>query len=247
MLDDDDAPTPLIPTVSSDLAILSNIETVVVIPLSMKIILDSVDKTVSGSIKVEYPQLTNEEESNEDYDEDTQLYSAVSREANSKLYQTADIAIYKLNARPALAVVVPHFTNPIVEKVVAAQLVKLPVENAHWIILAPCVLNNGVSLCRLDAGNLFTFVPKVQPPHFITGIGAAVVSELAGHSKVGECNTLILNAEGHPGYEKVDADSLMEAAEVAGEYLVKSKTDYIKKLSHSVRKINSSATSGMYI
>lgn len=212
----------------------------------MKIVLDSVEKAVCGSISVEYPQLANEEENNEDYDEDEQLYSAVTRAAGSKTYQSAEIPVYKLGTL-ALAVVVPHFTNPIVEKLIGGQLAKLPVDNANWIVLAPCVLNNGVSLCRLDTGTLFSIVPKVQPPHFITGIGAAVVSELASQSKLEKCNTLILNAEGHPGYEKVDADSLMDAAEVVGDYLVKSKTDYLKKLSQSVRKINSGATSGMYI
>lgn len=235
------------PTVSLSYTSTDSIDTVVVVPQSIKVVLDNVSKSAVGSIKVEYPQLTTDDNQNEEYDEDEQLYSAVSKEANLKTYQSADIAVYRLEGQRALAVVVPHFTNPIVEKVVAHELGKLPVDSANWIILAPCVLNNGVSLSKLAAGSLFDNVPKVQPPHFITGIGAAVVSELATLNRLEKCNTLILNAEGHPGYEKVDADSIMDAAEVASEYFVKSKADYIKKLSQSVRKINSSATSGMYI
>lgn len=217
----------------------------------MRVILDSVSKKdVAGSIKVEYPHLSTESDQNEEYDEDEQLYSALNREANSRKYHAADIPIYVMGPEGAgLALVVPHFTNPIAEKLVAAEIAKLAPRRSNWIVLAPCVLNNGTSLCRLDLGTQFDHVPRLQPPHFITGIGGAVVSELAKLNGLEHCNVLVLNAEGHPGYEKIDADSIMDAVEVIGTNLVGKlvKSDYIKKMSQSVRKINSAATSGMYI
>lgn len=217
----------------------------------MKVILDSAGpKQIHAHIRVEYPQLKTETDHEDEYDEDEQLYTAVRVEANARKYQSPEIPVYLLQPElPVLAVVVPHLTNPIAEKLVAAEVAQLAPETSSWHILAPCVLNNGTSLSRLDVGEEFAQVPKLQPPHFITGIGAAVVSELAKKGGDKNLGVLVLNAEGHPGYEKVDADSIMDAAEVIGEGLVgkSAKPDYIKKLSQNVRKINSASTSGMYI
>lgn len=226
----------------------------VVLPQSIKVVLDCVaDRKPAGSIKVEYPQLEAENDENEEYDEDEQLYSAVNREATSRKYQSAEIAVFSLAAAAdsgeSLALVVPHLTNPIAEKLVAAQVAKLALDGAQWIVLAPCPLNNGTSLSRLDVGGRFSEVPALQPPHFITGIGAAVVGELAQQKRLDSTSVLVLNAEGHPGYEKIDADSIMDAVEVIGAQVVgsASRNSYIRKVSQGVRKINSAATSGMYI
>lgn len=222
---------------------------IVILPLLMKVILDTVkNKKIAGEIEVSYPQLATETEQKEEYDEDEQLYSALSSEATARKYLLPSIQIYSLSAEgPVLGIVVPHLTNPIAEKKLAQEITQIGGKNTQWKLLAPCVLNNGTSLCRLDVGSEYSEVPKLEPPHFVTGISAAVVSELAHQQRFANVSVLVLNAEGHPGFEKVDADSIMDAAELVASTFTPDRAGYIKSLSQNVRRINSAATSGMYI
>lgn len=250
-LDDEDIETPLVPEISVKIHELleTSPRLIIIVPLLMKVILDTVkNKQIAGKIEVSYPQLATETEQKEEYDEDEQLYSALSNEATARKYQLPSIQIYNLSAEePVFGIVVPHLTNPIAEKVLAQELARIGGKNTQWKLLAPCVLNNGTSLCRLDVGSELGEVPKLEPPHFVTGISAAVVSELAHQQQLHNVSVLVLNAEGHPGFEKVDADSIMDAAELVASTFTPDKTSYIKTLSQNVRRINSAATSGMYI
>lgn len=249
--EDENTEPPLIPQVKSNFTIPKPVEEVFVLPKSVAVILECVAKETVGSVTVTYPQLELERESPEEFDEDEQLYTAVNKEALQRKYQSADIPVYQFGKNGSiLGVVVPHFVNSIAEKLVAKEIALWATGSAMWFAVAPCQLNNGHSLCKLDLNkDVFPAVPQLQPPHFITGIGAAVISALAKDDKLANASALVLNAEGQPGFEKVDADSIMDAAEALGRYLVgkATKDGYLKKLSQTVRKINSTATSGMYV
>lgn len=209
------------------------------VPKTLAIVVDAISgKKEAGAITVRYPQVQNTAAEDE-YDEEEQLYSAVG-DLTLQKSQATDIPLFYTGT--TLFVVVPHFPNAIAYNLVAKEIAKLPAKS--WLTLAPCMLNNGQTVCRLDASDRFAEVPLLQPPHYITGISAALISALDDLSSTG---VLVLNAEGHPGFEKVDADSIMDAAEVLAGSFTEDKVAYIKKLSQTVRKLNSSATSGMYI
>ncbi|QWU90332.1 hypothetical protein CA3LBN_004693 [Candidozyma haemuli] len=250
--DEPDSP-PLVPEVTTSLNTSDLPETIVIVPKNIGVVLELVpNKNVVGHIAVEYPQL-KDIVPNEEYDEDSQLYSAVNFEALGRKFKAEQIPIYSFGENGSgFAIIIPHFMNPIAENKVASEIIKLGTTITSWIALAPSPLNNGTSLCRLDIASsvdAFKQVPTIKPPHYTTGIVAAVTSRLFQTRQLGNANVLVLNAEGHSGFEKVDADSVMDAAELIGGYLVgkQGKASYIKQLSAHVRKINSGLTSGMYL
>lgn len=252
MQDEDEVKEPpLIPEINRTFTVPPQVEQVIVVPKSVGVILEGVTKKTLGFVTVKYPQLATETEAEDEYDEDEQLYHAVNKGALQRKYEEAEIAVYQFGLQDTvLGVVVPHFVNSIAEKLVAKEIAAWASASAQWFVAAPCLLSNDHSMCRLDLStDVFANVALLQPPHFITGIGAALVAELAKEDKLKNVGALVLKAEGQPGYEKVDADSIMDAAEALLRYLVgkPNKDAYVKSLSQSVRKINSGATSGMYI
>lgn len=229
-----------------------DITAVVVVPKTVSVILDQVkSRKVVGSLEIDFPLASADVADAAEYDEDEQLYQAMAAEANRRKYPKKSISVFLLRENsPVLGVIVPHFANPIVERVVADAISAKLTKVGSWIVLSPCLLNNGISVCRLDLGSpLFTSVPTVQPPHFISGIGAAVISSLRSRDLLLNAGSLVLNAEGHPGFEKVDAESIMQAAAIVAPYLVEEKDvkKFLAGLSLEVRRLNSAVTSGMYI
>lgn len=246
MLNDEDEcmTEPPIPQVETHLDQQIGFENVLVVPKSMKVVFQPLDLTPCGKIAISYPQLA-QTQSPDEYDEDEQLYSAVNEVASKHKYPNEDISLFTLKS--TLYICVPHFVNSITEKLVADAIVLLAESAGLWLLLAPCQLNNGTTIARLDLPDLkFLQVPQLQPPHVVTGVGAAVVSALAKKGLLKRVDTLVLNAEGHPGLEKVDADSVMDAA---GEVyrLLGLGDSALDNLSKIVRKLNSANTSGMYI
>lgn len=243
---------PLIPQVTSNLKTQASFDHVLVIPSTMSDIVLTLPTTLVGHISVKYEQLESAETEGE-FDEDEQLYSAARLDASRRKYPDVEIPFYEISEprqKSVLAIVVPHSINAIAEKEIASVIVALAPSAETYITLAPCQLNNGVSINRLDLStDIFQEVPLIRPPHFITGIGASVVSALSKENKTGSIGALVLNSEGHPGYEKVDADAIMDAASETYRELFDADhaTHYVKKLSGVVRKVNSASTSGMYL
>lgn len=211
-------------------------------------------KAVLGSISVKYSfteRNANPATSEDEFDEDEQLYTAVNTQAVHRKYPSVEIPVYSIEGTQTVAIVVPHFANTITEKLVARKIVLLADSNTQWLVMAPSQINNNLAIYRLDLSpQLFSKVPLLQPPHFVTGIIASLLSALLmSGSDLANVGALVLNSEGQPGFEKIDADALVEAAENGAKILVgaEKKDDFLRDLSISVRKINSSATSGMYI
>lgn len=206
----------------------------------MKIMVEMADKTEVGHFSVEYPQLS-QMEPEEEYDEDEQLYKAVNTDALKRKYEERQIGIFRLKSG-VFAIAVPRLANTIAETAVAAQVARFA-PSARWIVLAPLQMNNGTTVALMltpaELPNWEVF-PKLAPPHFVTGPAAAVISQLRGQS----VSALVLNAEGHPGLEKVDGDAVMDAAHVTQLLF---GADYVSRLSRAVRAANSRVTSGMYL
>ena len=226
----------------------------IVVPQQLSVVVDSVEeKDPIGSLHFEYRPNAGDEASespaslNEaEYDEDEQLYAAMKQEQTKRVQLT----VYACGPeKSVLVVVAPHVEDVLAQKSLADTLGQLAQKCGRCIVLAPCSLGWGQLICRLDLpGDFFATVDPIRPPHYVSGLAAALVSELTQNSKA-DLGLLALNAEGHVGYEKVDADSIMAAAENFASYLVgKSlKASYIERLSRNVRRIASSVTSGMYL
>ncbi|EGW33751.1 uncharacterized protein SPAPADRAFT_59115 [Spathaspora passalidarum NRRL Y-27907] len=241
---DDTTPHP-IPTVSIDLQ-TSSIGNIVVIPKTISILQDELSSlTQVGTVKIEYPELvqTTSEESQLDYDEDEQLYSAIRQRELDTKYPTAQIPIYSIS-NGNVVLTVPHFYNTIAYNVLARQLVKVG-NPKQWILLSPCSMNNNQTIAILESNPLLEVIPVLTPPHTVTGISAAIISQLPPSAKL---IPLVLNSEGQPGFEKSDNDAIIDICVILGEVLqIEDKEDYLKRVSSKVRKFNGYSNLGMYI
>lgn len=216
-----------------------------VVPANIKVIIDCIDKQQVGSIEVKYNLPVPQAPDDDEYDDDEQLYAAITKTLNDK-FTSATIPLFQ--HKNTLLVSVPHQTNTIAMNILGKALVReLKVEN--WITLSPCPLNNGQTINKLsttshyDSIPEYKMIPSVTPPHFITGVAGKITLELAHSNKL--C-TLILNAEGQPGYEKLDTDSLVDSSHIIAKIL-DLDDKYLKAVSLLVRKFNSYSNSGMYI
>lgn len=230
------------------------ISSMVVIPQTISLLIHTAPKTTIGSITVTYPQIETQLDSaptEDDFDEDEQLYSAVDTQVLQRKYPSTAIPILLIDDSQTVAIIVPHFVNTIAERLVAKKIALISTAESQIMTFAPCQINNNLTISRLDMSpKWFQEVPLLQPPHVITGISAALISELSktdfDFTRLG---SLVLNAEGQPGFEKIDADAMMDAADQSANFLVgvKYKDEFLNQLSLTVRKVNSAVTSGMYL
>lgn len=228
---------------------------IVVAPTNMAVLLQLSESKTVGTIDISYPQLqipvakTADNDEEDDYDEDEQLYSAIVDKTLSSKYpsQTIDIKLY---SGGVIGVVVPHFTNTIVTNLLARQLVKKlsALKAEYWVVLSPCGLDTltvtKLEILQPSTEKIVDEIPVLKPPHFVTGIGGAVISEL--NSQQVKALGLVLNSEGQSGYEKIDIQSLIDASSILGKLLGQGEK-YLKGVSLAVRKFNGYSNSGMYI
>lgn len=239
-------------------------EYAVITPKNIGVIVDSLPDTKQiGKIIIEYLELNdnkvendNESDNSDDYDEDEQLYSAVTSKSSLAKYPNTEIPILANKKLKVIGIIIPHLSNIIINNILARTLVENLKVSKSWITLSPCSLNNNQSINRIqfegNDSNLIndniSLIPTLKPPHFITGFTAALISELNLLSK-GRLLSLVLNSEGQPGFEKIDNDSLVDTTFILSEVILSSglRDEYLKKVSLSVRKFNSYSNSGMYI
>lgn len=236
LIDDEPEELPLVPVAT--LEIRAQYDTVLVVPRAISALVDVQPLKRVGHIAIEYPDIALA--ARDDFDEDEQLYLAASLLALKRRYKLETVPIVQMAPR-TVAVAVPRFNNPITDVLVAREIAKLAPK--HWRILAPSTLSHS-GVRRLDVLLLYAEVPAMEPPLFVTGACAAVVSSLADLDQVA---VLALNGEGHPGFEKVDADLIMEAAAIVAPDLVPDPKLYLALLSAEVRRLNSAATLGLYV
>ena len=228
---------------------------VVVAPTSLGVLINLFASKAVGSIRISSKAQETEEASDndDDYDEDTQLYKSMNK---SVLFKSVEFPILHLDTKVSvLAILVPYFLNSIAYNVLARALRDDLRVSHSWITLSPSSLNNGQSLNRLDGGDVsnrklpknstksYFQVPKLEPPHSVTGIAAALNSVLYPDNVF---VSLILNSDGQIGFERTDSDSIVDAAYVLSE-LVLADNDYTKTVSKAIRKFNSTNNAGMYL
>lgn len=223
-----------------------------IVPHTLSLIQEQLpNKAIAGEITIDYLNLTKDlsTEEQEEYDEDEQLYAALENKALKNKFKKEKIPIYLSNG--VLSIVVPHFTNTITYNVLARQLVQHLGPLKSWILLAPSNLNNNQTISKLllesdTSSSVLSQVPVLRPPHSITGATASILSQLhlSGATNV---TTLILNSEGHLGFEKSDNDAIMDTAFVLGDIIATSKQEYVKRISSKVRKFNGYSNLGIYI
>ncbi|ODV70262.1 hypothetical protein HYPBUDRAFT_118481 [Hyphopichia burtonii NRRL Y-1933] len=254
---DETKPSP-VPEIKIELKEHGSIDYLILAPKNISVIIDSLpQRKAIGSIRVSYPELkvqtTTQESTEDDYDEDEQLYNAIHESNSSSKYSDLEIPINVYSGSIA-GIVVPHFTNAITYNILSRRIIEAfdSMVKKDWITLSPCSINNNQSLNKLSistSNSLLEMIPNLKPPHFITGIGASIISELNNLGGTSSFIPLVLNSEGQPGFEKVSNDAIVDSGYVLSEILIKDhyKDDYLKKISSSVRKFNSYSNSGMYL
>ncbi|CUM63521.1 LOW QUALITY PROTEIN: uncharacterized protein PRCAT00001097001 [Priceomyces carsonii] len=207
-----------------------------------------------GKVEISYPQLEDHESEfdidNEDYDEYNQMYLAAHMKALNYPKVTIDIIKFDNFA----TVQVPHFKNVITNHILARALINNfdSKVKKNWITVCPGSLNYKCTICKLLINSNFSSlqamktIPKLEPPHFVTGTAASLISKLSQLSN-SKCISLVLNSEGPIGFEKIDGDALIDAGYTLAQICQISSSAYLKKLSSSVRKINGYSNSSMYI
>lgn len=223
-----------------------------IVPHTLSLIQEQLpNKAITGEIAIDYLNLIKDlsTEDQEEYDEDEQLYAALENKALKNKFKKEKIPVYLSNG--VLSMVVPHFTNTITYNVLARQLVQHLKPLKSWILLAPSNLNNNQTISKLPlesdtSSSVLSQVPVLRPPHSITGTTAAILSQL-NLSGVTNVTTLILNSEGHLGFEKSDNDAIVDTAFVLGDIIATSKQEYVKRISSEVRKFNGYSNLGIYI
>lgn len=234
---------------------LESIDYVLVAPWNIGVAVEPLKSTILGSVTLSYPLIADEDaEEDEDYDEDQQLYSAMTNKSLRLRYKKEVLPI-KLHEKGSASIVVPHITNTVAYNMLARKLTETLKPAKGWIALAPCTINNNQTLNRLLAASAqlkltpaFDLIPPLRPPHFISGISAAVTAEI-NRSELRNAICLVLNSEGQPGFEKLETDAIVDAAYVLADILVgdAEKESYLSAVSKAVRKFNGYSNSGMYI
>lgn len=234
-------------------------DTLMICPMTTKILIDAIpDKSPCGSISIRYPDIEKlmnkkpvDHGDHEDYDEDEQLYSAMTEQSLKHRFTELDIPIYHHQTNH-LMIIVPHITNSIAINMLGNALVEFFNDQiAHWVTISPCPLNNNETVNKFiiaESNDIIDAIPHIKPPHFITGISGAINSNLYVRKNPSNLVSLILNAEGQPGFEKLDNDSIIDASHIISELLtINTPEKYHKAVSLSARKFNGYSNSGMYI
>lgn len=238
---------------------ITSTDYIIISPETLNVLVKNLPKSKTvGFITIEYPRLTEfqaKDENDDEYDEDEQLYSAVMRKSLTDKYGKLEIPIVQ-HETSCLSISIPHFPNIIVNNILARKLTEELDKkiNKAWITLSPSLISSNETINKLEVDfdlktpEIYSSIPSLKPPHFITGIGASVNSQISLLCQP-RLMSLVLRSEGQSGFEKIDADSFIDACFVLNELLVgpSDEENYLKKVSLSVRKINGYANSGMYI
>lgn len=234
----------------------SKVKYVVVCPHTLQVLTLPLQGQKIGSIDVKYPEFddTNNndnqdnDQDNDEYDEDEQLYSAMTKSHLQKKYPQESIPIVLYN-NDVLVLTFPNFSNIITFNVISEKLIE-QVDAEYWLCLAPSNLNNNQTINKLYVDNdinisLLNQIPNLKPPHIVTGISAAIVSQL-NYNNYKNFAMIVLNSEGHPGFEKSDSDAIVDTAYILSNLFIKQK-EYLTEISKRIRKFNPYSNSGMYL
>lgn len=233
LLDDESNETPLIPEVTVDFD-GEQISYALLVPAAVSILAKKAPGSLVGKIGITYhPTVPN---TSEEYDEDEQLYAAMAHSHNQDKYKNQEIPIIGgvHDGESWISVTVPPSENPIAYNILARAIVeRIPAKT--WITVAPGSFY-GHTVAKLESLKHASAieVPELRPPHFVTGIAAAV------NRHASDVLCLVVNAEGQTGYERVDADALADVSYVIGSAM-KFGDEYSKTVAKAVRRSESNS------
>lgn len=252
--EDEDESPDLVPEVSIDCS--ASCKTILICPQTCRVIADSLPQKVeNGAIHISYPQIDQLVKQKfgsggfeDDYDEDEQLYAAITEKSLKDRFTEMEIPIFEYGL--TIVITVPHLTNTVATNVLGTAIVNYFADKVQtWITLSPCPLNNNETVNKFKLGSIphdsIALIPNIQPPHFITGICGSINSNLS--LKNTNLVSLVLNAEGQPGFEKLDNDAIIDTSHIVSGLLGIKDSKYLKSVSLSARKFNGYSNSGMYI
>ena len=228
-LDDESDETPLIPEVFVDFD-GEHVAHALLVPAAVSILAQKAPGSTVGKISIKYH--ASVPNAPEDYDEDEQLYAAMSHSHNQDKYKSIEIPI--IGGESWVSVTVPPSENPIAYNVLARAIVEhIPAKSC--ITIAPGSFY-GHTIAKLESQKHASAseVPELQPPHFVTGIAAAV------NRCTSDVLCLVVNAEGQSGYERVDADALADVSYVIGSAM-NFGAEYSKNVAKAVRRSESNS------
>lgn len=204
-----------------------------------KSIANSIGSECIGTIDVSYPYADESENENklEEYDEEEQLYYLRA----STIREPKTFKILQGEKTKLTMVAVPMFKHSLTYNLVAKELAtKLQFDNV--LVVVPTNTTKTVTKLLVQGTVKLDHVPSMEPPQFVTGPGAAVLSSLqfAKHSGTQLC--LGLSSDGALNFERVGEEALLDAAAVISQ-LLGVKVDIEKALQEK----NSSSSIGMYV
>lgn len=232
-MDDESDETPLIPEVSVDFD-GKHVTYALLVPAAVSILAKKAPGSTIGKMSITYQ--ASVPNAPEDYDEDEQLYAAMAHSHNQDKYKSIEIPIIggSHDGKSWISVTVPPSENPIAYNILARAIVEhIPAES--WITIAPGSLY-GHTVAKLESQKHASAreVPELRPPHFVTGIAAAV------NRCASDVLCLVVNAEGQTGYERVDADALADVGYVIGSTM-NFGAEYSKNVAKAVRRSESNS------
>ncbi|CCE78913.1 Piso0_000948 [Millerozyma farinosa CBS 7064] len=253
---DSSAGLDAIPSVDINLdQTLTKVEYFVISPHNTKSLVEALPKGQKiGAIKISFPKSIVEDVTEDTFDEDEQLYTAIEEKIKANSYGTYEIDIWK-NTDSITSVAVPRFKEAIVNNFLARKLVeKFSDLVQSWVILSLCEIKYGDILNRLDINDtsekvkVYSSVPSLKPPHFISGISASLHAQLKKNPGT-SLFSIVVRSEGNLGYERINVESLLEGGYVLSEIFGKDfdNKSYIGNVTNSSKALHQGYGSSMYI
>lgn len=210
-----------------------SVDFAVLVPSLASILAKKVQGSPVGTLSVKYS--ISESVGDGEYNDDEQLYAAMTSSYSKERYRNHELSI--LGAEGAglwVFMNIPPSDNPITYNLIAQALVR-NISAKTWITVAPGSFY-GHTICKLEsqAHPGTEEIPQLRPPHFVTGIAAAI------NRQASDVLCLVVNAEGQPGYERIDVDALVDASYVIGSILHLGNS-YTKAVSKAVRRSESNS------
>lgn len=207
-----------------------------------------------GTIKISFPKSIVEDAAEDTFDEDEQLYTAIEEKIKANSYGSYEMEIWK-NTDSIISVAVPRFKEAIVNNILARKFVeKFNDLVQSWVILSLCEIKYGDILNRLDINDInekakvYSSVPSLKPPHFISGISASLHAQLKKNPDT-LLFSIVVRSEGNLGYERINVESLLEAGYVLAEIFGKDfdNRSYIENVTIGSKALRQGYGSLMYI
>ncbi|KAH3682117.1 hypothetical protein WICPIJ_006920 [Wickerhamomyces pijperi] len=174
----------------------------------------------------------NDQEEQEDYSLEEQLYQAHPSDFVSG--HNADIQITQ--SQGITFIVVPNFNTPILFNLLAQSLSQHCEGIQEILTITPGQSAHLTNLTKLSNSKSQSYetIPTLTPPYYITGIAASLLTQSDTCSKR-LVTALVLQSEGPQGYEKVNNDSISEVSFPLAQFIGTERKNLLKSMRNEIR------------